>query len=104
MLKKLILLTPFVATLLFNSCSDDDFGANAIQAVNFTTKVKFDKSFDGTKFPVNAKTTLKNAQTGVTFEAVTNEKGEAIFPQLTPGVYTANVVFSIRGQSTKRRK
>ena len=95
MLKKLILLTPFVATLLFNSCSDDDFGANAIQAVNFTTKVKFDESFDGTKFPVNAKTTLKNAQTGATFEAVTNEKGEAIFPQLTPGVYTANVVFSI---------
>lgn len=95
MLKKLILLTPFVATLLFNSCSDDDFGANAVQTINFTTKVKFDESFDASKFPINAKTTLKNAQTGVTYEAITNDKGEAIFPQLTPGIYTANVVFSI---------
>ncbi|MGV0980247.1 DUF4876 domain-containing protein [Empedobacter falsenii] len=95
MLKKYILLTPILASLLFNSCSDDDFGNSAVQPVTFTTKVTFDSDFDASKFPVNAKTTLKNAQTGVTYEAVTNEKGEAIFPQLTPGVYTANVVFSI---------
>lgn len=95
MLKKLILLTPLVATLLFNSCSDDDFGANAVQTINFTTKVKFDADFDATKLPVNAKVTLKNTQTGGTFESNTNENGDAVFPQLTPGIYTANVSFSI---------
>ncbi len=95
MLKKLILFTPFVITLLFNSCSDDDFGANAVQTINFTTYVKFDADFDHTKKPIHAKTVLKNTQTGITHEALTNDNGEAIFPNLTPGIYSANVSFSI---------
>jgi len=95
MLKKLILLTPFLTSFLFSSCSDDDFGANAIQPVSFVTKVKFDSDFDQAKSPINATTTLKNTQTGVTYEAVTNEKGEAVFPHLTPGIYSANVHFSL---------
>ena len=95
MFKKFILLTPFIATLLFNSCSDDDFGANAIQPVTFTTKVNFDDEFDSSKLPINAQTTLKNTQTGVTFQALTNANGEAVFQNLTPGIYTANVSFSM---------
>lgn len=95
MFKKLILFTSFVITLLFNSCSDDDFGANAVQTINFTTYVKFDADFDHTKKPIHAKTVLKNTQTGITYEALTNDNGEAIFPNLTPGIYSANVSFSI---------
>jgi len=96
MLKKYILLTPILATsLLFNSCSDDDFGNSAVQPVTFTTKVTFDSDFDASKLPVNAKTILKNTQTGMIYEAVTNSNGEAVFPQLIPGTYSANVSFSL---------
>lgn len=95
MLKKYILLTPILASLLFNSCSDDDFGNSAVQPVTFTTKVTFDSDFDASKLPVNAKTILKNTQTGMIYEAVTNSNGEAVFPQLIPGTYSANVSFSL---------
>ena len=98
MLKKLIYLTPIVASLILGSCSDDDFGSagnSTVNLVSFTTKVKFDSDYDETKAPVNAKVVLKNAQTGVSYEAVSNTNGEAIFPQLIPGVYTANVSFSL---------
>lgn len=70
MLKKYILLTPILASLLFNSCSDDDFGNSAVQPVTFTTKVTFDSDFDASKLPVNAKTILKNIQTGMTNEVI----------------------------------
>ena len=90
MYKKLLLLTPFIAGLLFNSCMDDDFGGMNLSPVNLTTQVKFGGDFETTKKAVNASVTLRNADTGVEYVGRTDDEISKIGTNglLTNGAYT----------------
>lgn len=95
MYKKLLLLTPFIAGLLFNSCMDDDFRGMNLSPVNLTTQVKFGGDFETTKKAVNASVTLRNADTGVEYVGRTDENGIYNLPAILPGKYTASVTFTL---------
>lgn len=93
MYKKLLLLTPFIAGLLFNSCMDDDFGGMNLSPVSVTTNVKFGGDFVTDQKAVNANVTFRNVDTGVEYVGVTDENGNYILPAILPGKYSATVTF-----------
>lgn len=92
MFKKILLLTPFLGTLIFNSCSDDDFGGMNLAPVSVNTEVKFGGDYAATnKFAANAKVTFRNVDTGVEYISTTNANGTVQFPTVLPGTYNAIV-------------
>ncbi|MBS7332784.1 MAG: DUF4876 domain-containing protein [Weeksellaceae bacterium] len=95
MYKKLLVLTPFIAGLLFNSCSDDDFGGMNLTPVSVTTHVKFGSDFVTDKQAVNANVTFRNVDTGVEYIGITDANGNYVLPTILPGKYTATVNFSL---------
>lgn len=95
MYKKLLVLTPFITGLLFNSCSDDDFGGMNLSPVSVTTHVKFGGDFVTDKQAVNANVTFRNIDTGIEYIGTTDANGNYILPTVLPGKYTATVNFSL---------
>jgi len=98
MYKKLLILTPFIAGLLFNSCMDDDFGGMNLSPVSVTANVKFGGDFVTDKKAVNANVTFRNIDTGVEYVGKTDENGDYVLPAVLPGKYSANVNFSLTPQ------
>ncbi|RLZ09094.1 DUF4876 domain-containing protein [Faecalibacter macacae] len=95
MYKKLLLLTPFIAGLLFNSCMDDDFGGMNLSPVSVTAHVKFGGDFVTDKNAVNANVIFRNVDTGVEYIGVTDANGNYVLPAVLPGKYSATVNFTL---------
>ena len=95
MYKKLLILTPFIAGLLFNSCMDDDFGGMNLAPVSVTTNVKFGGDFVTNQKAKDAVVTFRNVETGVEYVGRTDENGNFILPTILPGKYSANVILTL---------
>ena len=92
MYKKLLILSSLAGALFFQSCSDDDFGGNVLETVDFTTDVKFKSNKQEV---ADAKITLRNVQTGAEYVMQTNENGKSIFENVLPGNYDITVSISL---------
>lgn len=94
MIKKLLILTPFLAGLMFQSCSDDDFSGANLNPVSVNAEVKFAGDFSDTK-AINTNVLLKNTETGAEYKGVTDKDGKLVLPTVLPGKYTATVTLTL---------
>lgn len=91
MIKK-ILLGIFLSTgVVFQACSEDDFGGEKnLNSVNFSARIKYDENFDS-KNANNAIVILKNSESGTIYEGTTSTEGVANFTNILPGNYQVTV-------------
>ena len=88
MIKKLLLLTPFAATLLLSSCNNDDFDSNTLQPVAVATTINFGGDNTTKALPAGVKVSLTNLESGAKYEGETDKSGKLNLPSVLPGKYS----------------